>query len=405
MNQNLAHPALEAGHGHLLRNMMLFGRMLRALGLDVPPTQIPDLVEGLSHVNMRRREDFKNTARTLLVNRQDHLELFDRAFDLFWQARAEGELSMMDLGELLKRVSRQEKELIPAKDEGEGSDSEDEADEEPLIDKIYTYSPRDVLRHKDFAELTPRELDEVKKMMQAMQWQLEQRRTRRKSFSRRGAYLDMRRTLRQNLRFGGEPLQLAWRKRKQKRRPLVVISDISGSMERYSRILLKFIYVISNGLEQVEAFVFSTHLTRITHQLKVRDIDLALDQATAAIEDWGGGTRIGAALKTFNYDWGRRVLGQGAIVLIISDGWDRGDIGLLAREMKRLQLSSHRLIWLNPLLGSESYEPLTRGIQAALPYIDDFLPVHNLVSLEQLGDLLQRLGEYRPLRRQQAVGV
>jgi uncharacterized protein with von Willebrand factor type A (vWA) domain len=211
--------------------------------------------------------------------------------------------------------------------------------------------------------------------------------------------------MRQNLRYGGEPLQLTWREPKFKRRPLVVISDISGSMERYARILLKFIYVISKGLDRVESFVFSTRLTRITHQLKNKDIDQALDQAMSQIHDWAGGTRIGASLKTFNYEWARRVLGQGAIVLIISDGWDRGDIRLLDREMQRLQLSCQRLIWLNPLLGSATYEPLTRGIQAALPYVDDFMPVHNLASLEQLGDLLQRLGEYRPVRPHRESGA
>jgi uncharacterized protein with von Willebrand factor type A (vWA) domain len=169
-------------------------------------------------------------------------------------------------------------------------------------------------------------------------------------------------------------------------------------MEQYARILLKFIYVISNGLDKVEAFVFSTRLTRITHPLKSREIEVALDQATAAIHDWGGGTRIGEALKRFNYDWGRRVLGQGAIVLIISDGLDRGDIGLLEKEMSRLQLDCQRLIWLNPLLGSANYQPLMRGIRAALPYVDDFKPVHNMVSLEELGRLLERLGEHHPLR-------
>ncbi len=390
----------DAGHGHLLRNMVLFGRLLRALGLDVTPTHILDLVEGLNYIDICRREDFKNTARTVLVSRYEHLPLFDRAFDLFWQARAENELSMMDLGMLLQKIARPKPEdLTPVQEEGDGSDAEGES-REPLLDKVYTYSAREVLRQKDFAGLSPAELAEVKRWMQAMEWQLEQRRTRRKTYAPRGTYLDMRRTLRQNLRHGGEPLQLAWRRRKQKRRPLVAICDISGSMERYARVLLKFIYVISNGLEKVEAFVFSTRLTRITRQLKERDIDVALDQATAAIHDWAGGTRIGEALKTFNYEWGRRVLGQGAIVLIISDGWDRGDIDLLEREMKRLQLSCQRLIWLNPLLGSKDYKPLTRGIQAALPYVDDFLPVHNLASLEQLGDLLQRLGERRPVRRQ-----
>ncbi|HXW00287.1 MAG TPA: VWA domain-containing protein, partial [Anaerolineae bacterium] len=303
-------------------------------------------------------------------------------------------------GDLLQKPPQPKPEEMEPVETGESGDGSEKESDEPLIDTVYTYSAREVLRQKDFADLSAEELQEVKQLMQAMVWELEQRRTRRRTRARHGAYPDMRRTFRQNLRYGGEPLQLAWRRRKQKRRPLVVICDISGSMERYARVLLKFIYVISNGLEKVEAFVFSTRLTRITHQLKERDIDAALDQATLAIHDWAGGTRIGESLKTFNYEWGRRVLGQGAIVLLISDGWDRGDIDLLEREMSRLQLSCHRLIWLNPLLGSENYEPLTRGIQTALPYIDDFLPVHNLQSLEQLGHLLERLGEYRPSRRQ-----
>jgi uncharacterized protein len=212
----------------------------------------------------------------------------------------------------------------------------------------------------------------------------------------------MRRTIRESLRTGGEPIRLYRRRRKLKRRPLVVLCDISGSMERYSRILLQFIYAITNHLEKVEAFVFSTRLTRITRQLQRREVDAAMDEVTRSIRDWAGGTRIGEALKMFNYDWARRVLGQGAIVLIISDGWDRGDVGLLSQEMARLQRSAHRLIWLTPLLGSPYYEPLTRGIQAAMPYIDDFLPAHNLASLEQLGELLEDLSERRPSRKQAA---
>jgi len=390
--------------GHLLRNILLFGRLLRAVGVKSTPTQILDLAESLDHVDIRSREDFKNSARTILITRPEHIPLFDQAFDLFWQAHDKEALLDMDLGDLLRKTSQTEEkvEMAPPKKEGEGDDSEPESDE-PLLDTVYTYSGREVLRHKDFADLDPAELQEIKRLMQSLNWQLEQRRTRRKMRALRGTYLDMRRTFRQNLRFGGQPLELAWRKRKRKRRPLVLICDISGSMERYSRVLLKFIYVISNGLEDVEAFVFSTRLTRITRQLKNSDIDTALDEVTGLVQDWAGGTRIGDALKTFNYQWGRRVLGQGAIVLIISDGWDRGDIDLLDKEMRRLQLSCQRLIWLNPLLGSENYEPLTRGIQAALPHIDDFLPVHNLASLEQLGELLERLGEHKPARPQRAV--
>jgi uncharacterized protein with von Willebrand factor type A (vWA) domain len=384
--------------------MVLFGRMLRALGIKVTPTQILDLVEGLRHVDLRWREDVKNTAQTILVSHYEHLDLFNRAFDLFWQARNENELLELDLGSLLPRKTPPKPEkLTPIGPGQEGKGASEQESDEPLVDTIYTYSAREVLRQKDFADLTAEELQEIKQLMQQMVWELEQRRTRRKIRARHGLYPDMRRTFRENLRYGGEPLQLAWRRRKLKRRPLVVVCDISGSMERYSRVLLKFIYAISNGLEKVEAFVFSTRLTRITHHLRHRDIDIALDEAMKSIHDWAGGTRIGESLKTFNYEWGRRVLGQGAIVLLISDGWDRGDIDLLRRELDRLQLSCHRLIWLNPLLGSDTYEPLTRGIQAALPYIDDFLPVHNLKSLEQLGDLLERLSEYRPERRQHLV--
>jgi uncharacterized protein with von Willebrand factor type A (vWA) domain len=391
-------------HGHLLRNILLFGRLLRAVGVKITPTQIIDLVEGLDHIDIRRREDFKNSARTILISKHEHLPLFDRAFDLFWQARDKNALFELDLGRLLREAATKEEKVIEPEQRGDkDQDGPDGESDEPIIDKIFTYSQSEILRQKDFAGLSPDELQEVQRMMQTMNWQLEQRRTRRKTRAPRGAYLDMRRTFRQNLRYGGQPLELSWRKRKIKRRPLVVICDISGSMERYSRILLKFIYVISNGLENVEAFVFGTRLTRITRQLWDRDIDSALDQVTASVKDWAGGTRIGEALKSFNYEWGRRVLGQGAIVLIISDGWDRGDVDLLSHEMNRLQLSCQRLIWLNPLLGSDNYEPLTRGIQAALPYIDDFLSVHNLASLRQLGNLLERLGEHKPERSHQAL--
>jgi uncharacterized protein with von Willebrand factor type A (vWA) domain len=390
--------------GHLLRNILLFGRLLRGVGVRITPTQILDLVAALDHVDIRRREDFKNSSRTILISRHEHLPLFDRAFDLFWQARDKNALFELDLGNLKRKVPAK-KEVVedPERTNRQrGPGPKGEVDE-PIVDRIFTYSEREVLRQKDFSDLSPEELQEVKRMMQTLNWQLEQRRTRRKTRSPRGTYLNMRHTFRQNLRYGGQPLELSWRRRKVKRRPLVVICDISGSMERYARVLLKFIYIISNGLENVEAFVFSTRLTRITRQLWDRDLDTALDQVTASVKDWAGGTRIGEALKTFNYQWGRRVLGQGAIVLIISDGWDRGEVDLLGHEMNRLQLSCQRLIWLNPLLGSDNYEPLTRGMQTALPYIDDFLPVHNLESLKQLGNLLERLGEHKPSRSHRAL--
>lgn len=381
-------PAAEESQGQLLYNIVLFGRLLRGLGFDVTPPQILDLVEALHLIELGRKEDVKESARALLISGPEQLELFDEAFDLFWQVRKDA-LPRIDLGMLLQRRQQvQEQYQLWGKSPDDGSVRERD---EPLIDQIRTYSNVEMLRHKDFAHMTEFELAQVKALMQTLVWTPARRRTRRRQAARRGDQMDMRRTFRQNVRYGGEPLRLALRRRKLKERPIVLICDISGSMERYARVLLQFVYAIVSSRNRVEAFAFSTRLTRLTRQLKRRDIDEALREAAAAVHDWAGGTRIGDALHTFNYDWARRVLGGGAVVLVISDGWDRGDTQLLANEMDRLQRSSHRLIWLNPLLGSPTYEPLTRGIQAALPYVDDFLPVHNLVSLEQLADLLASL--------------
>jgi uncharacterized protein with von Willebrand factor type A (vWA) domain len=374
--------------GNLLHNCVLFGRVLRALGVEITPTQIVDLAGSLHYVDIGRREDFKNAARAVLVSRQEHLALFDQAFDLFWQARSDAQLLELDLGTLIRR--RQQPKPLAVREEKSSGSAKDgsPAEEEPQIDRIFTYSDQELLRQKDFATLDEEELAKVKRMMQSLTWDLAPRRTRRTVRARHGAHIDLRRTMRQNLRHGGEVFHLARRKRKEKRRPVVVICDISGSMERYARVLLQFIYVVTSRLDRVESFVFSTRLTRITRQLRSRNVDRALDEAASAVHDWAGGTRIGEAIRTFNYAWGRRVLGQGAVVLIISDGWDRGDIDLLGREMDRLHRSCHRLIWLNPLLGAADYEPLVRGIQAALPHVDEFLPVHNLASLEQLAEKL-----------------
>jgi uncharacterized protein with von Willebrand factor type A (vWA) domain len=213
--------------------------------------------------------------------------------------------------------------------------------------------------------------------------------------------VDLRRTLRRSLRHGGEVLGWARSERKPKPRPLVILADISGSMELYSRLLLLFAYGLAKALEQpVEAFVFGTRLTRITRQLRGCDADGAIREVSRRVPDWSGGTRIGEALRAFNVRWGRRVLGRGCVVLLISDGWDRGEPERLRAEMARLQQSCHRLIWLNPLKGSPGYEPLTRGMQAALPHADDFLPAHSLGSLEALGRKLEALGPQRPPRPQ-----
>ncbi len=392
--------------GNLLHNLLLFGRLLRGLGLDVNPGRMIDLVQALGYIEIGRKADFYNTVRSLLVHRYEDIPLFNEAFEMFWRKPAEGwtTLDLRAMGER-RRFRRPRFTAPPLRQPPmtapESQPDQPSTDEPPTVQVTLTYSAREVLRHKDFAELTGEELEAIKQLMAALVWQLGERRTRRKQPGH-GQLLDLRRTLRYNFKYGGEVLEWAYREPKVKPRPLVLVADISGSMERYTRLLLHFIYSLTARLGQpVESFVFGTRLTRITRQVRGRDVDEALREISRAVPDWSGGTRIGDALKAFNFDWGRRVLGHGAVVLLISDGWDRGDVDMLRDEMARLQRNCHRLIWLNPLLGSPQYEPLTRGMQTALPYIDDFLPVHNLASLEDLARRLSELDQRPPMRRQQ----
>jgi uncharacterized protein with von Willebrand factor type A (vWA) domain len=386
--------------GNLLHNLLLFGRVLRGLGMDINPGRMIDLVGALDYIQLGYKQDFYHACRSLLVHDKEDIPLFDQAFERFWR-KHDG--SWFDIG--LQGMARQKKQsetiiAPPALDETaetpeqEQPNQEEEQDDEDILQILevtQTYSAREKLRQKDFADLTPDEIATIKMLMADLTWELGRRWTRRQKPGR-GPTFDMRRSLRHNLRYGGEMIEWPTRKKKHKPRPLIVIADISGSMERYTRLLLHFIYGLSEGMnEVVEAFVFSTRLTRITRHLRNKDIDKAMHQISRAVPDWSGGTRIGEAFKRFNFDWARRVLGRGAVVLIISDGWDRGEPELLGEESARLQRSCYRLIWLNPLLGSPRYEPLTRGIQAALPYIDDFLPVHNLASLEELAELLAKV--------------
>lgn len=381
-----------ASPGHLLRNLVLFGRVLRRLGLDVNPGRMIDLVEALSHVEVGVRSDFYHAARSLLVHRKDDIPLFDEAFAMFWQ-KPLGEWKLVELKGRRIRRARPKPLVVPP-------NVRPDVDEEPLpgdaetrtvIEVTKTYSGREALRTRDFADLSDAELAEVRQLMAELVWKLGERTSRRHRRGR-GERLDLRRTLRQSLRHGGEILSFARREPRRKPRPLVVIADISGSMERYTRLLLHFIYGLTQGLGQrVEAFAFGTRLTRLSRHMRDRDVERALTGVSRSVTDWSGGTRIGESLERFNYDWARRVLGGGAVVLLISDGWDRGDPELLAKEADRLRRSCHRFIWLNPLLGSPEYEPLTRGMVAALPHVDDFLPVHNLKSLEELARHLERL--------------
>jgi uncharacterized protein with von Willebrand factor type A (vWA) domain len=237
--------------------------------------------------------------------------------------------------------------------------------------------------------MTWEETEQVRRLLEQAPWRVAERKTRRLRPAR-GGRIDLRRSARHAIRSSGELMQLFHRRPRLRRRPVVLICDVSGSMERYSRLLMIFAHAIARR-EDLEAFVFSTRLTRITRLLRSRDLDRALESVSKGVHDFSGGTRIGDALGDFNRRWARRVLGHGAVVIIVSDGWDRGDPAKLTAELIHLRRSSHRLIWLNPLLGSQGYQPLTRGMAAALPHCDDFLAAHNLQALEDLGRLLAGL--------------
>jgi uncharacterized protein len=377
----------------LLRNILWFGRLLRAAGLEVHTGRLIDGVRGLEIVGLAAREDVRHALRTALVHRREDLDRFDRAFDLFWRRHESGDnpFQLHSLGERPRRVVVDSAAPMLASIAADRSP----ASEERLTAAVKTYSAREVLRVKDFARFTLKEIEDARALLRELTWRAGHRRTRRWAPGR-GRTLDLRRLVRRNMKHGGEPLDLPRRRRKEKTRPLVVIADVSGSMERYSRMLLQFVHALVRRHAHVEAFLFSTRLTRVTRYLSAVGIDDAVTGVARSVTDWGGGTRIGDALRSYSRQWGRRLVAHGPVVLLVSDGWDRGDPELLRMEIARLQRSCHHLIWLNPLLGSPTYEPLTRGMRAALPHVDDFLPVHNLVSLEALASHLNTLGRRQP---------
>ncbi len=392
----------DIGEGAILPNLLMFGEVLRRLGLEVGSANMLDLVRATEYVPIGgNRNDFRLAARALLAHKQSDLALFDEAFQVFWRRPAHG-TSMRDLRSMGEERRYRTPRVMPHREDtsdGPPDDqgSEDSENRQPVVDLQRSFSAREVLRQRDFAEFTPAEVSAARVLMSELAWDLGKRRTRRLTWGD-GSTIDLRRSMRRSLSHGGEMLELARRQRKTKPRPLVLICDVSGSMERYTRMLLHFVHTVAVSGQHLEAFLFATRLTRITRHLAVRGVDQAVAQVAHAVPDWAGGTRIGEAIKSFNYLWARRVLRGGAVVLVISDGWDRGNPDLLSREMARLQRSCHRLIWLNPLLGSPTYEPLTRGMQAALPYIDDFLPAHNLHSLQELARHLNQLSDRRPLQ-------
>jgi uncharacterized protein with von Willebrand factor type A (vWA) domain len=376
----------------LLDNLLVFGRVLRRAGLDVHPGRLLDLVEALELVNLASRDEVYHACRTLLVHRQEEIPIFDRAFAAFWQAQtgAAAERRAQDDS----RASAIEIEDLVAPDELAAVSPDDEPDDaraERTADSMKIWSDLAGFERKDFAALTPNEIAAARDALSRLEWTPGQRRTRR-WIRGRGSRIDLRRAIGESLRTGGEVVKLPRRARRTRPRPLVLLCDVSGSMERYTRMLLHFAHALTSRHRRVEAFLFSTRLTRISRQLRLARADEAIAAVSRIVADWSGGTRIGGAVKEFHQRWGRRVLNGGPVVLLISDGWDRGDPLELAEQISRLQRSCHRLVWLNPLIGTRDYAPLTRGLQAALPYVDDFLPARTLTNLVDLSIHLNALG-------------
>lgn len=383
------HPGPGAALPPLLQNLTLFGRLLRGIGLPVSTARMLDLAQALPLIEVFRREEFHAAARALLIHRREDLELFDAAFALFWETPPERWTRARLPGMMLRKQRSPVRQatfrpVAPGRDTGS-----DQQPHHPFARR--TWSDRESLEHRDFSDLDEDELREVRALIRDAGWRAARRRVVR--FRPGGnRNLDLRRTLRRGLRSGGEWVGLERRRRREKPRPLIVLADVSGSMEQTARVLLHFLYGLSHGSAgRVEAFVFATRLTRITRKLADRRVDRALREASEAVRDWSGGTRIGEALHRFNLEWARRLPTSSAVVLLVSDGWDRGDPALVASEMERLRGLAWRVVWLNPLLADEGYEPLTRGMTAALPHIHDFLPVNNLASVRSLADHLARL--------------
>ena len=367
----------------LIGNVVLFGRALRRAGLSVDADQTRRFADVLALLGFDRRGDVKAAGRTVFVRRREERALYDAAFDLFWRrSTAMGRPS----GDL-PRLRQQEG---PRADVSLGPEVEEVGEVREIGEGTTRVgaSGREQLRTTDFAELTPAEAREAAAMLVALKPRLPPRPSRRRRVARRGAHLAARPMLRQSLGAGGEAVVCRFWQRRSRKRPIALICDISGSMERYSRFLLRFAHALARSGAPVEVFVFGTRLTRITRELRVRDPDAALQRVAGKVVDWSGGTRIGASLRELNRRWVRRTIRSAAVVIIVSDGWERDDPGVLGREMAMLSRSCHRLIWLDPLAGRPGFEPATQGLLASLPHVDEFLPCASVASLEALARVL-----------------
>ena len=386
--------AIAAPRGFLAENVLHFVRLLRAAGLPVGPAKVIDALAAVEAVGVGNRTDFREALCAVLVSRREHLELFEQAFDLFWKnpkllekmiaallPRVHGRTGEQDQApDVLARLAEAMVKPRPPADDRESEEIE--------VDATASFSPREVLQKKDFATMTIAELREVKTMLARLKLPLPEKPQRRTRAARQGHRIDLRATLRGMTGAARDVAPLAYRARIRRPPPLVVLCDISGSMDRYARMLLHFLHGITNDRHRVSTLVFGTRLTNITRHLRHKDVDVALARVAASVDDWAGGTRIGACMRDFNHRWSRRLLGQNAVVLLISDGLDADGGEGLAFEIERIAKSAARVVWLNPLLRYAGFEARPAGVRAILPHVDDFLPVHNVASLRDLSAAL-----------------
>jgi len=402
----------------LLREAVGFGRSLRAAHLSIDLGASMDFARALTLVDIADREQVRAAGAAVFVRRRDDRPIYDAAFDRWWRRRATRlpddyapstlprEDAVADeegAGATPPEAGAERGEMRPEERGSQLPADNDEGTDEAPIDGVVispdAYSQGEVLRHREFDRMTPAELREAERLVDLLVPRLERRRTRRYELHSHGRRLAPRAMFRRNLGTGGQLLAWVWRRQIREPRSLVVLCDISGSMERHSRLLLRFVQALSAASEiRTESFVFGTRLTRVTRLLRDRDRDRALARVAESVNDWAGGTRIGESFRTFNQTWARRSLRTSGVVIVVSDGWDRGDPSLVAAETARLRRNCHRLVWLNPLAGTPGYQPLAGGMRAAYPYIDDFLPAGTVASLERLGEILGgvRAGDTRP---------
>jgi uncharacterized protein with von Willebrand factor type A (vWA) domain len=370
----------------LLANVARFGRLLRRAGLEVDSGQTATFARALGLLGFDRRGDVRAAGRSIFVRRREDGPLYEAAFDLFWRRRA-GPTEPSDRLPRMRQDERRERPADPADLEADaGSDVEPVAAVRPGAASL-----REELRTADFATLSADEARDAMAMLEALRPRLPMRRARRCRSARSGHRPAASAMLRRALSTGGEAPRWRWLRRTERPRPIVLVCDISGSMERYSRFMLRFAHALQRSGAPLEVFVFGTRLTRITRQLRSRSPDAALRRVSETVVDWSGGTRIGESLHQLNQRWVRRTIRSGAVVLLVSDGWERGDPALLAREMGTLSRSCHRLLWIDPLAARPGFEPATVGLQAALPYVDELVPAASVASLEELARRLVAL--------------